>query len=259
MSFRKHLLVGLIVGAVVLGPTTSAADAAGGSQVTIDKIGDPTWKPVDFNVFSGPIGTDLEGTENDYADYLPTVLSTLANPNDPTPNHEAHPQLGVGPGEPHSPPYRHELSRGVRRAGFASGRCFTPDEFSTGDAVIAAWMVVPRHGRPAGSSPDFDRGPIIPSAAFPIHVEGVSYRDGEVFDQLLVNFDVPALDDPEDPWFPVDGHSHFPVFLADSADFQNPGPPVSDLRGRYVYKLTMTDSTGAGWKIVVSFTVRNHC
>ena len=68
-------------------------------------------------------------------------------------------------------------------------------------------------------------------------------------------FDVPALDDV-DPPFLVDGHSHFPVFIADNADF---GPSGTPLPGSYTYDLIMLDNSGSGWSIVVSFVIDDSC
>jgi len=98
-------------------------------------------------------------------------------------------------------------------------------------------------------------GPIIPNSLFPIHVEGVTTRNGQLFDAALVDFDVPALDAISSP-FDVDGHSHFPLFIADNADF---GPPGIDLVGDYTYEMTMLDVNGDGWSITIRFVIRADC
>ena len=90
----------------------AGAEAHGGPAVSVHRIGRPTWKPVDVTVFSGTIGT----ASNGYADYATTTSSVL-----PPPEHVPHPDLGVGPGAPHQPPYRREISEGVRDAGFDTG------------------------------------------------------------------------------------------------------------------------------------------
>jgi hypothetical protein len=128
---------------------------------------------------------------------------------------------------------------------------FNSTEFSNGNGVWLVWMNVPAPGT-TGSSPDFASGSIIPNSLFPIHVEGVTSHNGRPFDPFLANFDVPALDQNLDPPFAVDGHSHFPVFIADNADF---GPPGTRLNGSYRYLLTMTDTTGRGWRIKAHFAV----
>ncbi len=143
----------------------------------------------------------------------------------------------------------------MRHTGYDAGSCFTPAQFSNGQAVIAAWMVVPHGRRQLGSSPDFGSGPIIPNSSFPIHFEGITSRNGAVFDAALVDFDVPALDAVSPP-FAVDGHSHFPFFIADNADF---GPPGIDLRGDYTYAMTMVDVDGNGWSIVIRFRIQDDC
>ncbi len=248
MSPHKWMLTSVVLlGAVLIQPAVVQAEAGKGTGAEIERIGKPSWKPVDFNVFSAPIGT----AETGYAEFGDTNLSLL-----PPPNHVPHPQLGVGPGAPHEPPYRHELSDGVDAGGYLGGRCFTPEQFSNGEGVFAAWMVIPLGRHEVGSSPDFARGPIIPNSLFPIHVEGITYRDGEVFNPFLFNGDVPALDDQLSPPFDVEGHSHFPLFIADNADF---GPSGVSLAGDYTYEITMLDSAGEGWSIEVSFVVREQC
>jgi hypothetical protein len=55
--------------------------------------------------------------------------------------------------------------------------------------------------------------------------------------------------------FAVDGHSHFPVFLADTSAF-GPGGPID---GKYQFRVAMLDATNNGWSITVSFTVKKEC
>ena len=129
---------------------------------------------------------------------------------------------------------------------------FTLSEFSNGSGVFLAWMNVPGRGT-RGSSPDFNAGPIIPNELFPIAVSGFSTHRGDRF-STLAEFTVPKLDGALDPPFDVDGHSHFPIFIADNTDF---GPPEGvNPFGRYRWRLELVDQSGAGWRIVARFTVR---
>lgn len=239
---RRSALQVLLVLAIVLFP--SAALAAGGPPpaqgVHITPIGSPTWRPVDFHLFSAPIGV-----APDYAGFGETAFGIL-----PEPNHTYHPDLFVGPGQPHDPPYDQEMADGVAAQGFREGVRFSQAEFSNGMAVYTVWMTVPFPGT-TGSSPDFAAGPIIPNSLFPIHVEGISTHNGKMFDPWLTAFDVPALDENLDPPFDVDGHSHVPIFIADNADFG----PGGNLRGSYTYQLTMLDATGNGWLVEAHFAI----
>jgi hypothetical protein len=81
-------------------------------SVRLTPIGHPTWKPVDFHVFTAPVGT----AATEYAEFSATTLALL-----PPPNHESHPDLGVGPSTPHSPPDDAELANGVADLGFHEG------------------------------------------------------------------------------------------------------------------------------------------
>jgi hypothetical protein len=209
--------------------------------VQLAPIGSPIWKPVDFHIFSAPMGTASDG----YAEFLATALALL-----PPPNHVFNPSFGVGPGAPHAPPYDTELASGVSAQGFAESHTFAPSQFSDGNGVYLVWMNVATTGA-TGSSPDFASGPIIPNSLFPIHIAGTSYRNGQVWDPFIATFDVPALN-AIDPPFNVEGASHFPVFITDDMDF---APPNTNANGAYSYRFRLTDTSGAGWDLSASFTV----
>lgn len=223
-----------------LAPAQGPAQAPGVFAVP---IGHPTWKPVDFHLFAAPIGTAASG----YAEFGQTMEALL-----PPPYHVVHPNLGVGPGSPHLGPYTTELAHGVADLGFRQSVLFHRYEFSYGSGVWLVWMNVPMPGT-IGSSPDFAKGSIIPNALFPIHVYGADWHNGKPF-SVLAEFDVPPLDDSLAPPFNVDGHSHFPVFIADNADF---GPPGAKLPGIYEYRIVMIDRLGNGWRIEAVFAMTN--
>lgn len=242
---KKRFCCNLIAAFVlVTGMTISATprsfDPPPLQGVKITPIGTPTWKPVDFHLFSALIGTADSG----YTEFLNTLFSLL-----PPPNHLPHPALGVGPGAPHQPPYDSEFATNVAALGYQDAVRFNTSQFSNGNGVYLVWMNVPFPGT-TGSSPDFASGPIIPNSLFPIHVSAVDVHNGKLFSNAA-DFDTPALDAIDPPFF-VDGHSHFPVFIADNADF---GPPGGNLLGSYDYRIVMTDSSGNGWLIRAHFEV----
>lgn len=229
----------LLTCVIVLLPTVALAASPPPAQgVRITPIGQPTWAPVDFHLFSAPIGTADSG----YVEFVDTALALL-----PEPNHVPNDDLMVGPGTAHNPPYNQEMAAGVAEQGYHEGVRFSQAEFSQGMGVWIAWMNAPAPGT-TGSSPDFDAGPIIPNSLFPIHVVAISNRNGQVFNPFVFDGNVPALDTVG---FDVDGHSHFPMFIADNADFG----PGGKLRGSYAYQITMLDETGNGWLIEAHFAV----
>ena len=210
-------------------------------RVSLDRIGGPSWTPAGFQLFSAPIGTEASG----YAEFGETQLALL-----PAPNHVPNAALGVGPGRPHRPPYQFELANGVRAQGFDTGHVFRVSDFSRGNGIWLVWMDVPGARAAIGSSPDFRRGRIVSNAIFPIHVSGAStHRGGRV---LLTEFDIPSLNAITPP-FNVDGHSHFPVFIADNADFW---PADFNPLGSYTWTFRMIDRNGNGWQISTRFEVR---
>ncbi len=239
--FRSILLIVLLAAAAFpeVTPATAASAAHG---VHIFPIGHPTWRPMDFHLFSALIGTADSG----YTEFGETQQAIL-----PPPNHLPHPDLGIGPGAPHQPPYDQEFANGLASLGFHQGVRFTRAEFSEGMGVWVVWMVVPAPGT-TGSSPDFPSGPVIPNSLFPIHVKAITNHLGKPFNPYTAEFDVPPLDQSLNPPFSVDGHSHFPIFIADNLDF---GPASVKIRGSYNFKITMVDAAGNGWLIKAHFTV----
>jgi hypothetical protein len=242
-AFLRYLVVCLTLAVALAAP--AVVSAAGNVQAK--PIGDPIWRPTDLNLFTAPIGTAASG----YAEFGQTIAAIL-----PEPYHRPHPDLGIGPGDPHPPPYNHEIRRGLQALGLQPGGQFTVEDFSDGNGVWLAYMVIPRSRgtAPEGSSPDFAVGPIIPNSLFPIDVTGFAERFGEPF-SVLADFSVPPLDASLDPPFDVDGHSHFPIFIADNIDF---GPPGVDPAGRYEWTIQMVDQTGNGWEITVTFGIRER-
>jgi hypothetical protein len=202
--------VGVVTALLPAAPLLASPPVAHGVRLT--PIGNPTWEPVDFHLFSAPIGTDQTG----YAEFTETLFALL-----PPPNHESHPALGVGLGAPHSPPYDAELADSVAALGFRKGGRFDTAEFSNRAGVFLSLMNVPAPGT-AGSSPDFAAGPIIPNTLFPIHISGSDWHQGTVFSSFKSN--LPPLDASVDPPFDVEGHSHFPS--------SSPITRTSFLRGR---------------------------
>jgi hypothetical protein len=240
---RIGVVLVLILFVVASFAPASRAGAESEDVVQLKRIGHPTWKPVDFHLFSAPVGTADSG----YTEFGATMLALL-----PPPNHVANSIFGgVGPGAPHLPPYNTEFAQGVANLGYHQGQRFRAPEFSNGNGVWLTWMTVPNRGT-TGSSPDFVSGPIIPNSLFPIHVSGATWRNGAIFNANVVTSDIPPLDASLDPPFNVDGHSHFPFFVADNLDF---GPAGTKPQGNYEYRLTMLDQQGNGWSIVIKFTI----
>ncbi len=240
MRFIRAAL--LAVAALALAPAAPAADRGRPIDVTAVPIGRPVWQPVDFHVFSAPIGTAATG----YAEFADTMARLL-----PPPDHVLHPTLGIAPGAPHAAPYGSELGESVTRLHLRERFLYAPADFTYGMGVWVVWMNVPAPGE-AGASPDAAHGRVIPNRLFPIHVVGTDYHNGRKF-SLLADFEVPPLDASLDARFAgMDGHSHFPIFIADNADF---GPSGAPLAGIYRYVITMLDTTGQGWLVHASFAI----
>jgi hypothetical protein len=238
---------GVLVGFGLLPGTTAQGQELGANVVTMQMVGNPQWLPVDVHLFTAPIGTAADN----YAEFGAQGPILL-----PPPHYKFYPSVGMGPGTPEKRPYNHDLADGVKDAGYTQGRVFTKGQFSNGNGVYFVYMVVPKLGtKNAGSSPDFSDGPIIPNSLFPITFSGVTNRDGTISDpQLVPPTVVPPLNSLAftNPPFDVDGFSHFPIFIADNADFQL---MPHNLPGQYSYVIHMLDVSGNGWTITVNFTI----
>jgi hypothetical protein len=235
-----------LIGLTILPVTSSEGAPSGVNAVTFQKVGHPTWKPADLHVFTAPIGTASDGYA-EFTEQFPILL--------PPPHYQLYPNVGIGPGTPEKPPYTHDFADGVRNAGYQGGPIFTPSQFANGNGVYFVYMVVPTPGtKKVGSSPDFASGPIIPNSLFPISVVGVTDRDSATSNPNLVSIAVPALNSSAfNPPFNVEGSSHFPIFIADNADFQ---VTPEALPGLYGYSLQMRDSQGNGWNITAYFVIK---
>jgi len=244
MRMLRFAVLGLLFGAfaVALVGISSALDCTLPAPVVMKKIGRPIWKPVDFHVFSASVGTADDG----YAEFGQNETNLLYPLR-----HQSCAELGIGPGNPHQPPYVQEMEAGLDVMNFKDAAVFSVSDFTTPNGVWAVWMTVPNPGT-TGSSPDFKSGPIIPNTLFPIHIQGQTYRNNQVWDPNLGAFDIPALTDQLSCPFSVDGHSHFPVFFADTSSFG----PGGVLTGGYQFRITMIDSGGNGWSVTVYFVVQ---
>jgi hypothetical protein len=229
--YKKWLVMVLLA---VVGTATA--------QIKLTQVGEPTWQPVDFSTFAAPIGT----SESGYAEFGETMQAIL-----PPPNHVWIDGLGIGPGAPHPPPYDTEMSTGVANAGFDEQLLFLPDDFTAPSGIWVTFMLVPTADAPEGRTPDYESGPMIANALCPLHVEGVTLRNGQMYDPWLAWMDVPGLD--TFPQFAdTDGHSHIPIFIADCADF---GPPGTPLVGSYEFSVELRDNAGNGWDLWAKFRV----
>ncbi len=160
-----------------------------------------------------------------------------------------HQDLGIGPGAPHTG-YDTEMAAGVAANGYRETVRFRPSEFSQWDGHMDGVDERARSGNDrllAGLHvrTDHSQQPLPNPRHGCFHPQRCA-----VFN--VFEGDVPALDSDLDPPFDVDGHSHFPFFLADNSDF---GPPHTQVNGSYRWDVTMRDSGGNGWDIEVDFLI----
>jgi hypothetical protein len=207
--------------------------------ITVTPVGSPTWTPTDFHIFSNDLST-----ADPVTDFFNTISSLL-----PPPNHQPHPDLGIGPGSPHGPPYDTELSDGMVANNYMDSQLFGPADFDgQPNGVYFVFMNIPSPGA-VGSSPDFAAGPIIPNSLFPISVAAPFFHEG--VEVAVDAFAVPPLDNNLNPPFNVDGFSHFPLFFGWNSSFLAGTP----LTGNFEWRVSMRDQQVNGYDIIAPFNV----
>lgn len=209
--------------------------------LTLQRAGEPTWSVADAHVFGAPIG--LDPADGVYSSTLAGLLPAEA--------HVPSPSGGFLPGAAHEPPYDGELGAGIAAAGWVEETAFSVEAFEPPNGVFVAFLLVADADAARGRSPDYDEGPILPDALFPILCELNAFRDEEV--RASVAFvSVPALSDVM-PQLAVDGWSHVPQVFADSS--ANSPEAARDPSGDYVLSLSLRDATGAGWNVIARWIV----
>jgi hypothetical protein len=206
--------------------------------LTVTTVGNPTFRPVDFHLFSAPIGTAADG----YAEFFQTGQLVL-----PEPYYKYVPGLGITPDQPHpGDDFTTDILQGVQANGFVDKTTFSASEFSEGRGVFLSYMVVPGAGAPVGSSPDFTSGPIIPNGAFPVSQSfDTFYGNGTLADSSgTFTLDVLHPD--------LDGESHIPFFVADNFSFMDPSKGIVH---DYEYRISLRDASGNGYDIRAAFSV----
>jgi hypothetical protein len=207
---------------------------------TREPVGVPLWQPARAVLFSGNVGAAGESRNV----LMQTVLA---------PRHKFYSvEKELGPAVPHLPPYEDEIYDLFDARGIKPSQAFDDVQFTAPQAVMMMMAVVPAAGAGfAGSSFDFESGPIIPNYMFPIRVDGELYRDGRLFDSNLDTVYVGP--DRFTPPLAGDGASHLFVGFGDNGVLARAQPIPPD--GSYEYRVSMTDAVGAGWKLRVPFKV----
>ncbi|GAC1344045.1 MAG: hypothetical protein NVSMB18_20920 [Acetobacteraceae bacterium] len=144
--------------ALVLRLLGLAAAPASGS-VIVTTVGTPAYVSTDFHLFTAT---------TDFSIVLPALL--------PPPAYKFDPTIGIIPGAPQAGPYDNDIALGLASAGYREATRFTPSEYSGGNGVYLAYMLIPTANAPIGSSPDYSSGPILPNSLFPINVNFTTYQ-----------------------------------------------------------------------------------
>ena len=210
---------------IVLAATYILLTAAPGDaqvEITMTPIGEPIWKPADYQVFSAP------------SDSFPTFLGMVDLILGPLPDPNR---------EPIDPPHDTLISDGMAAAGIPPTTSFISSDL-TGrpNGIYRAYLLLPDPGE-IGESRDLDSGPIIPHGLFPITEEGEFVRERV------------AIDGGRGAFFPgesFDGKS-FDFTLTSTQDLFF--PPDTPLHGKFEWRETLLDQAGNGWDIVATFLV----
>ena len=143
--------------------------------------------------------------------------------------------------------YDGEYAAGLAANGFHQGEVFSEAEISDPSAIHLGMVLVPNASAPFGSSFDFANGPILPSGTFPISVKGDVFINGVLFESGPGAWDIKLAADS------FDGRSHYAGELWENTFYARPG--LTSLVGDYEYRITVRDTTGAGYDMNASFSV----
>jgi hypothetical protein len=204
---------------------------------TMTPLNAPAWQPVGAIIFSAGV-TASEG-------YLPTVETILA------PHHLRNTNLGVfGPGLRHAPPYDDELYQLAVQQGYQPQQNYLQPTFvSPGSSLVFMVSVAARPDGPRGASADFDDGPVIPNALFPMRVQ--AHLIGPPILDPAFDVTIPGYDRFSPP-IEADGPSHYVLAFRTNSTFATDGAPGV---GAYDLEVIITDATGAGWDNHLLFRV----
>lgn len=220
-----------------VGPVTPDAGVPA-AQVTLTKIGSPSWKPTDVVVFAAPVGSQGDEMCNVAETILPAHKCCVGSPT----------CYGVCPDTAHSPPFDLELSSGVKAAGYLPTGLLTVQELKSPSGFYVAFTLVPDVGAPTGSSPDFASGPVLDPADFPLTEEGGVHINGAEVDSYKTTHC--ALADLV-PGATQTSYSHLHGSLADNSEW------ITVVPGTYEAKIQFRNSAGtSGWDLTVSFVVQ---
>ena len=193
----------------------------------------PTWKPVGWQLYTAPAGDQDEGRQSWLALWPEHTDLVLADGTHV-----------IGPSTPHAPPYDLEALDGLKRAGFARGSWFSPPQWTPPSALFVSGVIAPLPNAPLGSSPDFDRGPVI---ARPIRIQVVATAaEPPPLDSFgwTTRSVAEALPDAG-----FDGWSHLSINFWEYPE-PLPGP------GNYEFLVRLTEEgTNNGWDVRVPFVI----
>jgi hypothetical protein len=216
-----HCLKTLIPAAAVFAMLFTAGPARLRADVlaTLDRVGNPIWRPADINLFAAPADT--------FDAFLSVTDSIL-----------------VATAPPSNPPYDDIITAGLASAGYQDASIFLESNINgQPSGVYYAYVLEPDPGE-TGSSLDFASGPIIPNRLFPLTDDTDLLRNGIIVD--------PVFDAEYSAVAGFDGYSHTTAFNASHAGFF---PPGTELSGTYEFRTILRDAESNGWNITVPFEV----
>jgi len=204
--------------------------ASGHPAVTLTKVGSPTWKPTDFQLFTAPADPATAFT------HTIDLLLPLEGPGAPVPY------------TPHAGPYDQELSTNAAAAGFVNQSVFPKSAILLNpNGVYFTYMLLPDPGV-TGSSRDFASGPVISNSLFPFTTKADMYLENVLVETLQdTTFNVRTGD------LPFTGASHRAPVQAVWYPWAN--DPNAGPLGSHEIRWSLRDNQNYGWNMVAAFEV----
>jgi hypothetical protein len=214
--------------------TDAPRTRSGDVEAVVTPIEAPLWAPTDFVIFKSETGKLRDATD---------IINCLMPPEEhiwDVPSMQWLPAVEGGV----ESDYGTDMSRAVEACGFTSTRLLQPQDLEDPSAIFLGFMIVPGPDAPSGRTIDFEDGPLIPEALFPLETSLNFYREGELVD-YITEIIHPRLDDLGIPGM---GLSHVPMLLLQAASL---AAPNMDTAGVFRWSLRVEDATYAGYDITV--------
>lgn len=215
--------------------------AAGGSgylEIGAERLGDPMWKPADFQLFRAELGTAKTGYKE-----MRDMLGQLM------PAHGIDEMGNSFPREAHVRPFEAELTVGLAEMGIESNSTFAQSAWEAPHSLFIAFLALPTKCADRGVTADLDKAHILHDADLPLRTRVAIYdADNNVVSDDM-SWEIPPSFKVLPEEVESDGYSHVPVVVPLNTEVFDARP------GAYRVLVNVLDMHEQGWTISYWFNI----